>query len=398
MPSQAAQPAPLFEDLAIPLFEDLAIRQPPKAGIFPSQDIRDLIKAGGVRATSAITPEQVQPASLDLRLGPVAYRVRASFLPGRQCTVYKKIEAHKMAELDLSKPVIMEKGCIFIVPLMESLALPKAVSAKANPKSTTGRLDVFTRLITDKAHEFEWVPRGYTGPLFVEIVPRTFTIAVRAGMRLNQLRFLKKKVPAETDTAIKRLHKGKKLVWSGDGDPGKAYIDRGLTISVDLDNTRNRWPTAYRARRNAPLIDLARINHYPPAEFWDAIRTDETKQLILDPGEFYILASKESVSVPPHYAAEMVPFDPTIGEYRIHYAGFFDPGFGYGVNGEVKGTPAVLEVRAHEVPFVIEDGQMVGRLRYSKLLTEPDKIYGGKIGSSYQGQGLALSKQFQTRR
>ena len=390
MPSQAAQPAPLFEDLAIP--------QPPKAGIFPSQDIRELIRAGGVSATSAITPEQVQPASLDLRLGPVAYRVRASFLPGKRCTVSKRIEAHMMAELDLSKPVIMEKGCIFIVPLMESLALPDTVSAKANPKSTTGRLDVFTRLITDYAHEFEWVAEGYTGPLFVEIVPRTFTIAVSAGMRLNQLRFLKKKVSAATDTAVKRLHEDEPLVWSGDGDPGTANIDRGLAISVDLDSTRDSRPTAYRARRNAPLIDLARINHYPPAAFWDAIRTDETKQLILDPGEFYILASKESVSVPPHYAAEMVPFDPTIGEYRIHYAGFFDPGFGYGVNGEVKGTPAVLEVRAHEVPFVIEDGQMVGRLRYSKLLTRPDKIYGGKIGSSYQGQGLALSKQFQTRR
>ena len=390
MPSQAAQPAPLFEDLAIP--------QPPKAGIFPSQDIRDLIKAGGVTATSAITPEQVQPASLDLRLGPLAYRVRASFLPGKRCTVSKRIEAHKMAELDLSKPVIMEKGCIFIVPLMESLALPDSVSAKANPKSTTGRLDVFTRLITDYAHEFEWVAEGYTGPLFVEIVPRTFTIAVSAGMRLNQLRFLKKKVSAATDSAVKRLHEDEPLVWSGDGDPGTANIDRGLTISVDLDSTRDSRPTAYRARRNAPLIDLARFNHYPPVEFWDAIRTDETKQLILDPGEFYILASKESVSVPPDYAAEMVPFDPTIGEYRIHYAGFFDPGFGYGVNGEVKGTPAVLEVRAHEVPFVIEDGQMVGRLLYSKLLTRPDKIYGGKIGSSYQGQGLALSKQFQTRR
>ena len=390
MPSQAAQPAPLFEDLAIP--------QPPKAGIFPSQDIRELIRAGGVSATSAITPEQVQPASLDLRLGPVAYRVRASFLPGKRCTVSKRIEAHMMAELDLSKPVIMEKGCIFIVPLMESLALPDTVSAKANPKSTTGRLDVFTRLITDYAHEFEWVAEGYTGPLFVEIVPRTFTIAVRAGMRLNQLRFLKKKVSAATDTAVKRLHEDEPLVWSGDGDPGTANIDRGLTISVDLDSTRDSRTTAYRARRNAPLIDLARINHYPPAAFWDAIRTDETKQLILDPGEFYILASKESVSVPPHYAAEMVPFDPTIGEYRIHYAGFFDPGFGYGVNGEVKGTPAVLEVRAHEVPFVIEHGQMVGRLLYSKLLTRPDKIYGGKIGSSYQGQGLALSKQFQTRR
>ena len=390
MPSQAAQPAPLFEDLAIP--------QPPKAGIFPSQDIRELIRAGGVSATSAITPEQVQPASLDLRLGPVAYRVRASFLPGKRCTVSKRIEAHMMAELDLSKPVIMEKGCIFIVPLMESLALPDTVSAKANPKSTTGRLDVFTRLITDYAHEFEWVAEGYSGPLFVEIVPRTFTIAVSAGMRLNQLRFLKKKVSAATDTAVKRLHEDEPLVWSGDGDPGTANIDRGLTISVDLDSTKDSRTTAYRARRNAPLIDLARINHYPPAAFWDAIRTDETKQLILDPGEFYILASKESVSVPPHYAAEMVPFDPTIGEYRIHYAGFFDPGFGYGVNGEVKGTPAVLEVRAHEVPFVIEDGQMVGRLLYSKLLTRPDKIYGGKIGSSYQGQGLALSKQFHSRR
>ena len=367
--------------------------QPNKVGILPSQDIRGLIRSGGITADSAIAEEQIQPASLDLRLGPIAYRVRASFLPGKLCTVSKKIEEFKMAELDLLKPTMMEKSGVFIVPLMERLNLPKPVAARANPKSTTGRLDVFTRLITDYAHEFEGIRKGYSGPLFAEIVTRSFTISVCAGMRLNQLRFLRGD-PLPSDTKVRELDKGTPLVWDK-GGPGKASIDRGLVeIAVELGCTPGRKITAYRARQYAPLVDLTKIHHYDPTEFWDVVDTDRTKQLILHPGEFYILASKKSVSVPPSFAAEMVPFDPSIGEYRIHYAGFFDPGFGYGLDGEVKGTPAVLEVRAHEVPFVIEDGQMVGRLKYIPLLDRPDKIYGGQIGSSYQGQGLALSKQF----
>ena len=381
----ASQPEQLFDGLG---------RKPSTLleGVYPSQRIQDLINLGQVTADLDIEAEQIQPASLDLRLGPRAYRVRASFLPGKLSTVSKKVEALKMAELDLSKPAVMEKGCVFIVPLMERLALPPAVSARANPKSTTGRLDVFTRLITDYAPEFEGVRSGYTGPLFAEIVPRTFTISVCSGMRLNQLRFLKGD-PSSSDGKVKKLDKEEGLVW-GNGSQGKAEIDKGLKLTVDLSSTQGRRVTAYRARQNAPLIDIAKINHYDPSEFWDVVNTDTTKRLILAPGEFYILTSKESVRVPPHYAAEMVPFDPSIGEYRIHYAGFFDPGFGYGVAGEVKGTPAVLEVRAHEVPFVIEDGQMVGRLRYLQLLDQPDKTYGVKIGSSYQSQGLALSKQF----
>ena len=381
----ASQPEQLFEGL---------VRKPPplSKGVYPSQLIQDLINSRHVTAGRNIEAEQIQPASLDLRLGPIAYRVRASFLPGKFSTVLRKIEALKMAELDLTKPTVMEKGCVFIVPLMERLALPPSVSARANPKSTTGRLDVFTRLITDYAPEFEGVEKGYSGPLFAEIVPRTFTISVCSGMRLNQLRFLKGDT-SSSDSKVKELDKQEGLVWSNGGE-GKAEIDKGLKISVDLGNTKDRQITAYRARQHAPLVDLAKINHYNPTEFWDVVTTDTTKQLILAPGEFYILASKESVRVPPHYAAEMVPFDPSIGEYRIHYAGFFDPGFGYGANGEVKGTPAVLEVRAHEVPFVIEDGQLVGRLRYLPLLDRPDKTYGVGIGSSYQSQGLALSKQF----
>ena len=367
--------------------------QPNRAGVFPSQDIRGLIVSGGVTAESAIAAEQIQPASLDLRLGPVAYRVQASFLPGKQSTVSKQIEKVKMAELDLSKPAVMEKGGVFIVPLMERLNLPDTVAARANPKSTTGRLDIFTRLITNYAHEFEGVRKGYSGPLFAEIASRTFTISVCAGMKLNQLRFLRGD-PLTSDKKVRELDKGNPLVWDR-GGPGKASFDKGrLEITVELGCTPGREITAYRARQYAPLVDLAKIHHYDPVKFWDVVDTDKTRRLILHPGEFYILASKQSVSVPPSFAAEMVPFDPSIGEYRVHYAGFFDPGFGYGIAGEVKGTPAVLEVRAQEVPFMIEDGQMVGRLKYSSLLGRPDKLYGGQIGSSYQRQGLTLSKQF----
>ncbi|MBI3392673.1 MAG: 2'-deoxycytidine 5'-triphosphate deaminase [Nitrospirae bacterium] len=360
-------------------------------GILPAQKIRALTDSGAIDARVPIPDELVQPASLDLRLGPVAYRVQASFLPGRARTVEEKIREWKFSELDLARPTVLERGCIYVVPLLEELRLPEGLSAKANPKSTTGRLDIFVRLIADRCAEFDRVPEGYHGKLYAEIAPRTFTVLVQEGMRLNQLRFVVGNAGIPDDQ-LRELDKTRSLVWR-ENAPVPAMIDAGLLVSVDLEGLHGADLVGYRARRNAPVIDLRKIDHYDPADYWDPIPPPRNRSIVLNPDDFYILASKEKVSIPPDRAAEMIAYDPSIGEFRIHYAGFFDPGFGFSEDG-LKGTPAVLEVRSHDVPFIIEGGQIVGRLVYERMLAPPDKIYGPSIGSSYQAQGLALSKQF----
>ncbi len=351
-----------------------------------------MIARGNITATPSINPDHIQPASLDLRLGDMAHRVRASFLPGPNATVADKIKDLRMTRVDLTAAPVFEKDCVYIVPLVEELSLPDNVSGRANPKSTTGRLDIFTRLITDYGTEFDSVPQGYKGKLYAEVVSRTFTVAVRAGMRLSQLRFVQGN-PRSGDRTIKGLDQEEPLVYMEEGIPRKAQLQRGLRITVNLEASEPGEIIAYKAKRYAPAIELDRVGFYPTEEFWEVRHQNAQKNLILEPGDFYILASRERVRVPPDFAAEMVPFDPSDGEFRIHYAGFFDPGFGYG-SSEIKGTRAVLEVRAHEVPFLIEHGQLVGRLNYMHLLSRPDKIYGTNIGSSYQHQALTLSKQF----
>jgi len=365
---------------------------PRTTGILPAQTIRELIAGGRLAAGEAITEEQIQPASIDLRLGEVAYRVRASFLPGQDCTVQDKVSALLITKVDLTEGVVFEPGCVYIVPMMEELRLPKNVEARANPKSTTGRLDIFTRLITDYGTEFERVRPGYRGKLFAEIVSRTFTIRVRTGMKLNQLRFIRGNPPSH-DGPLAELDERENLVYEDEEGPVKAKIDKGLRISVRLNAEGETDLVAFRAKRHAPVIDLGVRDFHDPREYWDGVYSVPGRGIVLDPGDFYLLASKEKVRVPPDYAAEMVPYDQSIGECRVQYAGFFDAGFGYGLS-DVLGTLAVLEVRAHEVPILIEHGQMVGRLIYSPMVARPDKIYGVQIGSSYQMQGLALSKQF----
>ncbi len=362
-------------------------------GILPSQEISQLIARGNISASPAINPDYIQPASLDLRLGDMAHRVRASFLPGPNSTVEAKIKELRMTRVDLTGAPVFEKDCVYIVPLVEELSLPENISGKANPKSTTGRLDIFTRLITDYGTEFDRVPPGYKGKLYAEVVSRTFTVAIRAGMRLSQLRFVQGN-PVAGDRTIRELNQEEPLVYMDEEEsPGKARLHRGLRITVNLEATEAGEIIAYKAKRYAPAIELDRINFYATEEFWEVRHQNAQRNLILEPGDFYILASRERVRVPPEYAAEMVPFDPSDGEFRIHYAGFFDPGFGYG-SSDIKGTRSVLEVRAHEVPFLIEHGQLVGRLNYMPLLCKPNKIYGTNIGSSYQHQALTLSKQF----
>jgi dCTP deaminase len=362
------------------------------SGVLPSQALERLIEAGAIRARIPLLAGQVQPSSLDLRLGSEAYRVRASFLATGSATVTSKLDQYRLHTLDLTRPAVLEKGCVYIVPLQEELALPADVSGKANPKSSTGRLDIFTRLITDEGRQFEIVPAGFKGRLYAEVVPRTFSVVVRQGERLSQLRLFQGR-HEPSDLLLKQLENEEALIYLPDERRGAPDIQNGLRLSVDLEGIDGSGIIGYRAKRHAPLIDLARVQYYDPEDFWDPIPRNESRTLILDPEDFYILASRENVRIPAQYAAEMVPFDPTIGEFRIHYAGFFDPGFGYG-SGEINGTRAVLEVRSHEVPFILEDGQVVASLVFEKLLERPSLLYGEGIGSSYQRQGLKLSKHF----
>ncbi len=376
------------------LFSGGSSRQRGGEGILPSQEIRQFVDVGIISSTPEITDDQIQPSSIDLRLSNEAYRVRASFLPGETTTLLNKAKSNGMIhkEFDISDSALLEPGVIYIIPLMESLALPSDVFGIANPKSTTGRLDIFTRLITETGDEFERVRRNYRGKLYIEIISQTFPIVVRAGMKLNQLRFGRGRIAATGDDALKSLDRGARII-DADDDSRQANIDRGVRITVDLDGNGSEV-VGYQAKKYSAPIELDKINYYEVLDFWTPIHRNPQRSFVLAPGEFYILASKQRVRVSPDYAAEMLPYDLATQEFRVHYAGFFDPGFGYGANGEVAGTRAVLEVRASQIPILLEDDQFVGRLNYYKMADTPDKVYGGVIGSSYQGQGLTLSKQF----
>ncbi len=353
-------------------------------GVLPSQSIREMLADGRITAVMPVPEGQIQPASLDLRLGTVAYRVRASFLPGAGNKVLDRLANFEMHRIDLSAGAVLEKGCVYVIPLMESLNLPDTINAVANAKSSIGRLDVFTRLITDGGSEFDRVESGYTGPLYAEVSPRSFSVLARPGMRLNQIRFRCGQVVL-SDDALREMDAHQALV---DCD---AHIDNGLGFSVDL-TPRKGGIVGYRAKPHTGLIDLDKIGHYAPSEYWEPVRTHQGN-IILDPGAFYILVSREAVHIPPDCAAEMAPYMAMVGEFRVHYAGFFDPGFGHAAAGG-KGARGVLEVRCHEAPFALEHGQIVGRLVYEHMSQVPDILYGKDMGSNYQGQGLKLSKHF----
>jgi dCTP deaminase len=361
-------------------------------GILPSQEIMDLVRTGKILASDEIGEDQIQPSSIDLRLGPTAYRIRASFLPRKSMTLIDQARANGMLTetIDISKGAVLEPNAIYVLPLMESLALPQDLYGIANPKSSTGRLDIFTRLITEFGDEFERVRRGYNGGLYIEVVSQTFPILVRAGMKLNQLRFGRGRRIAVGEERLRQLGQ-KDILTAPDEDTSGATVDRGLRLTVDLEGNGSGI-VGYRAKKTSQPIDLGLLNHYDVDDFWTPL--SKTDECILEPGEFYILASKQRVRIPADLAAEMLPYDLSTQEFRVHYAGFFDPGFGYGEKGEIAGTRAVLEVRANEMPILLEDNQFVGRLNYFYMAAKPEKVYGGSIGSNYQLQGLALSKQF----
>ncbi len=355
-----------------------------RIGVLPAQTLRAMIARGEITAQPDIDESQIQPASLDLRLGSRAFRVRASFLAGKGHSVAQRLADVEMHQMDLRDGAVLEKGCVYVVPLMERLALPVGIQAVANAKSSTGRLDLLTRVITDDGTEFDRVPEGYHGPLYAEICPRSFSVLVRPGMRLNQIRFRRGQAVL-ADTELAALHAAQTLV------PGDPMISEGLGFSVDLRPDAGTL-VGYRAKPHTGVIDLDRIGAYAAADFWEELHSAEGR-IILDPGAFYILVSRESVHIPPDYAAEMAPYLAMVGEFRVHYAGFFDPGFGHAPAGGA-GARGVLEVRCHEAPFVLEHGQIVGRLVYERMAERPEQLYGREIASNYQGQGLKLSKHF----
>lgn len=378
----------------------------PHAGILPYQDITRLITSHVIDASPAIEDRQIQPASLDLRLGRKAYRLISSFLPelsaiSSRLNVLDFYQSDLvMYEMDLTGGAILEKGHVYLVPLLESLKLPKTIRARANPKSTTGRLDVFTRVVTDLNAGFDEIRAGYHGPLFLEVVPRSFAIKVRTGQSLNQIRFVRGNA-AVPDRDLLALHRTTPLLYHN--DPSRKTVgnrdfraEHGLFLRIDVkgDERSGSRIIGYRAKKNSHVIDLSKVGHYAAADFWEPLYRHRHDSLLLEPEEFYILASKERIRVPAGYAAEMVAYEAACGELRTHYAGFFDPGFGYGSKGEIKGTQVVLEVRPHDVPFLIHDGQTFFKVVYDKMLDKPSQLYGVGLGSSYQQQALTLSKHF----
>ena len=363
-------------------------------GILPTRWLREAANDDVIFTERYKIPEaNFQPATLDLRLGETAHRLRCSFLPDSS-SVMEKLADLGMEEIDLRDGAILERNRPYLIPLIEEMRLPEYIQAKTNPRSSTGRLDIFTRVITDHSHKFDAIAAGYQGQLYLEVVSRSFTIKVQTGLSLNQLRLFKGD-PRCQPREVRQLHQEQPVVLDQRGqieqlsEPGD---DNSVNLGVDLIGQPNG--VGYRAKKNSNLLDLSQRDHYDPGDYWEPVVAEKTNRIVLEPEEFYLLTAAESVRVPPEYAVEMTAFDPSSGELRTHYAGFFDPGFGYGDNGKLAGVQPVMEVRAHDVPFMIEHGQKVCTLTYEKMLEAPDKLYGPKIGSSYQGAGLVLSGHF----
>jgi dCTP deaminase len=367
---------------------------PAPGGVLPVQILRRMAREGTVSASRPLEPRQFQPSSLDLRLGSKAYRIRASFLP-QDHRVEDLLGDLLMYEMNLESGAVLETGRVYLIPLLESVRLPDGVAARANPRSSTGRLDVFTRLITDRSRRFDEVASGYAGPLYLEVFPRSFPIRVRSGISLNQMRLTTGRSWLE-DRELEEIYGSVPLLSHPDGRPvplEETLLRDGLFLSLDLRGRGRGAVVGYKALRNSAVIDMARRHRYRVTDFWQPIPAPGEDFLILEPEEFYILGSRERIRIPPGYAAEMIEFDAGSGELRTHYAGFFDSGFGYG-RGEIPGTRVVLEVRPHDVPFKVEDGQVFFKVRYDRMLEEPEIVYGDEVGSSYAKQTVSLSAHF----
>lgn len=369
----------------------------PRQGVLPAQWLDKAVGAGLVHWDRDLLAEPaIQPASIDLHLGAVAYRLRCSFLPGSSYTVEQRLEDFVMGEVDLARDgAVLERNRPYLIPLVESLDLPDQIRAKANPKSSTGRIDVFTRLLTDHSHRFDEVAAGYRGNLYLEVISSTFTVKVHPGLALNQLRLMHGRAAID-DAELAQAHVRHPILFRHGlrVDDEHLHLDHGVFLSLDLAPGHDgQRLVGYRAKRNSRLLDLSDIGGHDPADYWEPVVTERGEQVILEPEEFYLLLSSEGVSIPPAYAAEMAAYDPTSGELRTHYAGFFDPGFGYDEFG-LAGSQAALEVRAHDVPFMVQNGQRVCRITFERLVEPAEMLYGEAIRSNYQGQQSTLSKYF----
>jgi dCTP deaminase len=369
---------------------DLAL---PAEGILPAQWLRKAVGQGAISSERTIPDASYQPASLDLRLGERAYRLRCSFLPGPM-SVAERLKDYEMGHVDIRDGAILERNRPYLIPLLEELDLPDQLRAKANPRSSTGRVDVFTRVITDRGFTFDDVRRGYRGPLYLEVVSRSFTIKVRTGISLNQLRLIHGRARC-TDEEIAELHRSTPLTYADGqavGEDSFAVAD-GLFLTLDMRGDAS-GSVGFQARKNSRLLDVGSEYAHDPADFWEPVMKEEGDRAVLEPEEFYLLLSREAVRIPPGFAAEMTAYDPTSGELRTHYAGFFDPGFGHSPEGPQTGSRAALEVRAHDVPFMVEHGQRVCKLAFERMVEPPDTLYGSDVGSAYQGQTVTLSRHF----
>jgi dCTP deaminase len=367
-------------------------------GVLPAQRLREAVAQEWIAAGSwRIPSESIQPASIDLRLGERAWALRCSFLPDRDSTVEQKVEDLAFEQIDLRDGATLERDRPYLVPLIEELRLPEQIRAKANPKSSTGRLDVFTRVLTDRSHRFDEIAAGYHGKLYLEVVPRTFAIRVKTGLPLNQVR-LADGDGRLGDRELINLHEQVPLLFD-DSEPlagSSLSLGDGLFLSLDASGGPEST-VGYRAKKNSLPIDLTRTSTLRWQDYWEPVHPETGQRIVLEPEVFYLLLSAEGVSIPPSYAAEMLAYDPTAGELRTHYAGFFDPGFGYSRAGEPGGSRAALEVRARDVSFMVEHGQPVCKLAFERMSHEPDVLYGSDVGSNYQGQQTMLSKHFLAR-
>ena len=378
---------------------DLGKKIKGKAGYLAVQSIELACHQGFIHSDTTLKSWQFQPVSLDLRLGRKGYRIQSSFLPENE-TVIEKLQDLKLYEIDLRDGGILEKGAIYLIPLMEELDFPSSLYGRTNPKSSTGRLDMFTRVIVDGGHRFDEVPRGYKGKMYLEIISRSFPVRVQEGLSLNQLRIVQG-IPHLSDKALKAHYRKTPILFESSGPAlpvDEVKIDNGLFISVDLAGKSKNTTIAYKAKTNSSVIDLTKINYYQPNDFWEPVQRQKNNRLILEPESFYIMMSKEKICIWPHLLAEMVAYEPNSGELRTHYAGFFDPGFGWhgGKTLKGQGTRAVMEVRPHDVPFMVEDGQTFCRLKFEKVIESPARVYGKKMESHYHSQELALSKYFKS--
>ncbi|HTR89480.1 MAG TPA: 2'-deoxycytidine 5'-triphosphate deaminase [Solirubrobacteraceae bacterium] len=364
-------------------------------GVLPAQRLREAVAQGWVSAGNwRIPPESVQPASLDLRLGDHAWALRCSFLPDSGSSVEEKLQDLAFQKIDLRDGATLERDRPYLVPLLEELRLPPEVHAKTNPKSSTGRLDVFTRVITDRNHRFDEIASGYRGKLYLEVVPRSFAIRAKTGVALNQIRLLSGEARL-TDQELLLVHEEFPLLYvdSHALRASELSLAGGLFLSLDISGPPENI-VGYRAKRNSLPVDLEHTGTLRWPDYWDPVHPEQGSRIVLEPEVFYLLLSAEGVSIPPSYAAEMLAYDPTAGELRTHYAGFFDPGFGFSKSKKQYGSRAALEVRARDVPFMVEHRQPVCKLAFERMASDPDVLYGQDLGSNYQGQQTMLSKHF----